>query len=82
MTTDIYEFGLHISNRRDMETVLEGMMDSSDLPAILSALSEVCSGKAEHTAENGHARTSRRWQAAANRLENLADVPTFADLYQ
>ena len=82
MTTDIYGFGMSIANRRDMATVLEGMMDSSDLPTILSALSEVCSGKADHTSEQGYQRTSRRWQAAANRLESLADTPTFQDLYQ
>lgn len=54
--------------------LLEGAVDGSSLTAVLSALEELCQGKAEHIATNWQDdRTARFWSQAAFCVSNAAD---------
>lgn len=52
---------------------LESLIDSTDIGAVIRALSEICSGKADHLATNWQDyETARYWDQLAGDLDRLA----------
>jgi hypothetical protein len=61
----------HLSN--EAEYVLEGLVDAFGLQVVVDGLACICSGKADHIAENWQDQVlSRAWEKAALHLMNAA----------
>jgi hypothetical protein len=57
----------------EAEAVLEGFVDAFGLATVVDALACICSGKADHIAENWQDQVlSRAWDKAAIHLMNAA----------
>jgi hypothetical protein len=57
----------------EAEAILEGFIDTFGLQIVLNGLACICSGKADHIAENWQDQAlSRAWDKAAIHLTNAA----------
>lgn len=60
---------------------LEQILDSSNLPAILEALAQICHEKAEHIRENWQDEPlARKWNRAGKALETTSTRHVYTDL--
>lgn len=59
---------------------LEGLIDRYGLASVISALAEICDGKADHIETNWQDRvTARPWRRAARALSAWSDTTTIKD---
>lgn len=67
---------------QDERTVLESMIDTSDLSTVLRALALVCIEKSEHLAINWQDKAaSKRWDRAHAALMRFSETATIVATY-
>lgn len=61
--------------KRELMTVLEGMIDRNSINGVLSALSEVCGEKADHLRSNWQDdATAKAWERAGKAVDKAQAV--------